>query len=215
MATTPGALNAPISPQAAADAQPALAPAEGAIQAVVAAASPAVRAQMTQLLTDWVAGATPQLGPNNDELTWFLSKRATVVIDKWLVAKKFAALEPVSPTGTGCIVISREAVEHCRDHRAADGVGHAGVIELLDRLFVTGNPAYAPNISKGMYGGGYVNQLAMFDDAYKALDPAAMGETPVGILELVGAPFVHLKLVTAYWTKPGSATKLRNDVLKK
>jgi len=185
------------------------------MHAAMAVASPAVKAQITQLLSGWVTGAAPQLGPGHDEFTWFLSKRANVVIDKWSIGKKFAALEPVSPARTGCVVISRAAVEHCRDHRAADGVGHAGVIELLDRLFVTGTPAYAPNTSKGEHGGGYINQLAMFDDAYKALDPAAMGESPVGILELVGAPFVHLKLVTAYWTKPASVTKLRTDVLKK
>lgn len=183
--------------------------------AATAAANPAVRAGITKLLVEWVEDTVAQLGPDQDQLTWFLSRRANVVIGKWLTSKKFAVLEPVSPTQTGCIVISRAAVEHCRDHRALEGVGQTGVIELLDRLFVTGSPAYAPNTSKGQSGTGYPNQLAMFDDTYTALDSTAKGETPVAILQHVGAPFVHLKLVTAYWTKPASATALRNSVLKK
>jgi len=182
---------------------------------VAAAANLAVRVQTAQHLMGWISGTLPQLAPDQDQLTWFLSKRASVVIDTWFASKKFAVLEPVSPALTGCIVISRGAVEHCRDHRALEGVGQPAVFELLDRLFVTGTPAYAPNTSRGQLGTGYPNQLAMFDATYKALDPTAMGETPVGILQHVGAPFVHLKLVTAYWTKPASATLLRNGVLKK
>ena len=89
------------------------------------------------------------------------------------------------------------------------------MIELLIQLFVSGNPAYAPNTSQGKHGTGYPNQLAMFDATYTALDATARGESPVGILQHEGTPLVRLRLVTAYWTRPGSAAALRNQVLKK
>ena len=187
----------------------------GVFQGVAAAAAPSVKAAMTHLLTEWVTGAAPQLGQGQDELAWFLSKRANVLINFWLTSRKLAALEPKSPAATGCIVVSRAAVEHCRDHRALEGVSQPAVTELLSQLFVHGSPNYAPNTSKGEHGNGYRNQLVMFDATYKSLDPTAMGETPAGILQHEGAPFVHLKLVTAYWTKPGSASKLRAEMLKK
>ncbi|RZS47506.1 hypothetical protein [Sphaerotilus mobilis] len=186
-----------------------------AFQGVAAAAGTAVKAAMAQMLTEWVTGAAPCLGPDQDELSWFLSKRANALINFWLTSKKLAALEPRSPAGTGCVIVSRAAVEHCRDHRALQGVSQPAVTELLTQLFVHGSPNYAPNTSKGEHGKGYQNQLVMFDATYKALEPSAMGETPAGILQHTGAPYVHLKLVTAYWTKPGSVSKLRADMLKK
>ena len=204
-------INSPLSPTI-----PIAAPAAASQPGVViTSAAPAIPAPIVELLTSWVMGAVPQLGPACDQFAWFMSKRANVVINKWLASKKLAVLEPVSPNGTGCIVLPRDAVEHCRDHRAPEGVGETGVIELLGQLFAHGSPAYAPNPSKGKTGSGYYSQLAMFDATYTALDPSARGETPVGIIEHVGAPFVHLKLITAYWTRPASAATLRGDTLRK
>ena len=182
------------------------------IQAVAGAASLAVKLEIIQRLTGWVTGAAPQLG-DGDEFLWFLSKRASTAIDKWLADKKLAVLTPVSPARTGCILVSRVAVEHCRDHRAAEGVSQAAAIELLTQLFAKGSPAYAPNTSKGSDGHGYNGQLVMFDATYKSVDPTSLGERAAGILQhevdvSLGAPLVRLKLVTGYWTKPKSAADL-------
>jgi len=184
------------------------------VQSIAGSAFASVKAQIAQRLDDWVTGAAPPLGAGADTFAWFLSKRAAANINKWLGDTKLAALTPVSPAGTGCIVVSREAAEHCRDHRAAEGVSQVAVIELLTQLFVNGNPSYAPNTSKGPTGKGYIGQLVMFDASYKALDATAAGESACGILQhevslVDGVPFVQLALVTAYWTKPKGVEDLK------
>jgi hypothetical protein len=123
--------------------------------------------------------------------------------------KKLAALEVVSPTRTGCIVVARNRVEHVRDSSTTkDSVAHAGVVELLGQLFVHGHPKYAPNP-------GHPNQLLMFDANYKAMDPAAKGESPVAAVRFEGAPMAHLRLETAYWMKPAKAQSLVSQALTK
>ncbi|MGC4395629.1 hypothetical protein [Hydrogenophaga crocea] len=160
------------------------------------------------LLQGWVDGSYPSLG-HQEEVSWFLSKRAHALISEWLMNKKLAALELVSPAGTGCVVISRSRVEHVRDSRTSkDSVADAGVVELLGQLFVYGHPKYAPNP-------GYPNQLLMFDATYKAGDPAAKGESPVAALRFEGAPMAHFRLETAYWMKPAKAQLLVNRALAK
>lgn len=162
-----------------------------------------------ELLTCWVSGAYPTLAPNPEEFCWFVSKRANNLIGGWLMSKRMAALEPVSPTSTGCIVVSRERVEHVYDSRTTkDNVAQAGVVELLGQLLVFGHPKYAPNP-------GYPMQLLMFDPAYKAIDPAAKGESPVAAVEFCGDHPVCLRLATAYWAKPAKIRALELTALKK
>jgi hypothetical protein len=55
----------------------------------------------------------------------------------------------------------------------------------------------------------------MFDENYKARDPAASGESPCAALSFVGAPMVHLRLETAYWMKPAKRTALASNALVK
>lgn len=169
-----------------------------------------VKMSMVECLQDWVNGSqTPLIGPDPEEITWFISKRAHALIDEWLMNKKLAVLAPLSPTGTGCVVISRDRVEHVRDSRTTkDSVTLLGVVELLGRLFAHGSPKYAPNP-------GYPNQLLMFDTTYKAVDQAAHGESPVAALQFCLAPVAHFRLETAYWMKPAKAKALDTGALKK
>lgn len=161
------------------------------------------------LLTGWVSGAYPTLAPNPEEFNWFISKRANSLINGWLMSKRMAALATVSPSGAGCIVVSRERVEHVYNSRTTkDNVAQAGVVELLGQLFVFGHPKYAPNP-------GYSAQLLMFDPAYKATDPAAKGESPVAAVEFCGDHPVRLRLTTAYWAKPAKIRELNLSALKK
>ncbi len=178
------------------------------LAAASSAAQSAFNASLLDLFQGWVDGSLLAHGPH-DEVSWFLSKRAHALIDDWLMNKKLAALEVVSPTGTGCIVIARNRVEHVRDSRTTkDSVALAGVVELLGQLFVHGHPKYAPNP-------GYPNQLLMFDANYKAIDLAAKGESPVAALRFEGAPMAHFRLETAYWMKPAKAQALVSQALTK
>jgi len=167
-----------------------------------------VKDGLVELIRTWVHG-TPVPLENQDEFTWFISKRANFLINAWLINSKFSALEPLSPTGTGHIVILRERVEHVLDSRTnKDSVAPNGVIELLGRLFAHGSPKYAPSIT-------YSGQLLMFDPTYKANDPAAKGEAPVAVLQFEGAPYAHLRLQTAYWAKPAKTKALEERALAK
>lgn len=174
---------------------------------------------MIDLLAGWVTGTYPILAnePGIDPtfahvpefVPWFISVKANKRIDAWLMSKHLAALTPISPTKTGCIVITRERVEHVYNSRTTkDKVAQAGVIELLGRLFVSGNPKYAPHPSPK-----YSRQLLMFDPAYKASDPAAKGESPVAALELCSDLPVRFRLETAYWAKPAKVGALDKTAL--
>lgn len=176
---------------------------------------------MIDLLAGWVTGTYPILanepGINPafahvpEFVPFFISSRANKLIDAWLMSKKLAALTPISPNKTGCIMITRERVEHVNDSRTSkDMVVQAGVIELLGQLFVHGHPKYAPNPSPK-----YPRQLLMFDPLYKAKDPAAKGESPVAALEFCGDYPVCLRLETAYWAKPAKVGALDKTALKK
>lgn len=172
----------------------------------------AFTAETVDLLKGWVTGTrSPVDVPQPDEITWSISKRATALIDSWLLNKKLATLTACSATNTGIIVIPRERVLHVADSRTnKDSVSANGVVELLGQLFVYGTPKYAPNPGKG-----YETQLVMFDGTYKASDPAAKGETPCAVLQFEGSPIVHFRLQTAYWTKPYKAANLEGATLKK
>ena len=160
------------------------------------------------MLKDWVNGTQPMMA-SSEEFFWFFSKRAHSNISEWLMNKRLAALEAVSPTGTGCVVISRERVEHVRDSRTIkDSVACAGVVELLGQLFAHGHPKFSPNP-------GYPNQLLMFDATYKAKDPAAKAESPAAALQFKGEPFAHFRLETTYWMKPAKASSLEQAALTK
>ena len=170
----------------------------------------AAGAQIVGLFKGWVDGSLPPLnGAHPEELFWFLSKRAHPLINGWLMNKRLAVLTPLSPNQTGVVVIPRERTEHVHDSRShKDGVTEAGVVELLGQLFALGNPKYAPNPS-------YANQLIMFDPTYKSVDPAAKGESPCAALQFCGAPFVHLRVETAYWAKPGKVAAFEMTALSK
>jgi len=165
-------------------------------------------ASLVERIQKWVDGSSPPLG-GHDEVFWFLSKRAHLRINEWLMNKKLAALPELSPTRTGIVVIPRSGVEHVRNSRTMkDGVTQAGVVELLGQLFVYGSPKFAPNP-------GYPNQLLMFDESYRAIDPAARAESPVAALSFGTTPRPHLRLETAYWMKPAKTQALLKGALSK
>ncbi len=181
-----------------------------ALQASFLAGQDGVKQGLVELIQGWVDGSrAPVTVGQPEEVAWFLSKRGTALINEWLMNSRLSALAPVSPTGTGMVVIARDRVEHVNDGRThKDGVSQAGVVELLSQLFVHGTPKFAPNP-------GYPTQLAMFDASYKAQDPAARGETPFAAVQFHGAPVAHLRLETAYWMKPGKAKALETRALAK
>lgn len=109
-------------------------------------------------------------------------------------------------------MISRDRVDHVRNSRSGkDGVGAAGVIDLLTGLFILGIPKYTPHPDSQKYP----HQLLMFDPAFKAQDAAASGESPVAALQFVGIPVAHLRLETAYWASPGKTKALDGQALRK
>lgn len=161
------------------------------------------------LFQGWVLGTRPVLSCGPDEVAWFISKRATALINAWLNNKQLAMLHG---DGVGAIVISRARVEHARDSRTGkDGVSDPGGVELLTRLFVHGTPKYVPHPDRQRYP----NQLLMLEPAYKAKDAAASGESPVAALQFVGEPVAHLRLETAYWAKPAKTQALERQALRK
>jgi hypothetical protein len=180
------------------------------LQAAFLAGAEAVKLEIVALFKGWVSGShAPLCGTHPEEIAWFLSKRANALIDSWLMNKKLSALTPLSPAGTGVILIPRDRIDHVLDSRTnKDSVSPAGVIELLAQLFAHGTPKYAPNQA-------YVNQLIMFDANYKALDAAAKGESPCAALQFCGEPIVHLRLETAYWMKPAKTKALEDRALAK
>lgn len=145
----------------------------------------------------------------DDQIAWFLSKRANALINAWLMNKRLAMLKPVSPNKTGCIIIKRDAIEHVVDSRTVkDSVTLVGVTELLEQIFVSGNPKFSPNTN-------YPNQLYIFDATYKAKNGAAAGESPAAAISFQGTPFVHFQLETAYWMRPKKIQQLESNALKK
>lgn len=180
------------------------------LEAAFLAGSSAVKLEIVELFRGWVSGShVPPDGPATEEIAWFLSKRASALIDVWLANKRLSVLSPLSPTKTGVVVIPRHRIDHVLDSRTnKDSVSPAGVVELLAQLFAHGSPKYAPNP-------GYTNQLIMFDPTYKAQDAAARGESPCAALQFYGAPIVHLRLETAYWMKPAKTKALESGALSK
>ena len=167
-----------------------------------------LRASLVGHFKSWIHAPHTQLaGP--DEIVWFISKRAHVLINEWLMNKRLSVLTPVSPANTGGIVITKERIEHVLNSRTKkDKVSKDGVLELLGQIFAHGNPKYAPNP-------GYDNQLLMFDATYKAIDPAARGESPVAAIQFEGYPRAQFRLETAYWMKPAKTKALEKGALIK
>jgi hypothetical protein len=191
-------------------AQPVIANTSIALNSALSVAPGLYKSGFIELLEGWITGSAIQLnGAHVEELIWFISKKAHELINTWLMNNHLSALTPLSPTNTGLILISRVRVEHVRDSRTnKDSISLAGTAELLEQLFASGNPKYAPNPR-------HVNQLLMFDETYKAHDPAASGESPCAALSFAGEPMPHLKLETAYWMKPAKLAALSKTALRK
>ena len=181
------------------------------MQAAMVSGADMAKADLFALFQGWVKGTRPAPGDAPDEIVWFLSKRATALINTWLNNRKLAALH-ANGAKLGAIVISRERIEHVRESRSTkDSVGAPGVVELLAGLFIHGIPKYAPHPENRKYP----TQLLMFDPAYKAKDSAASGESPVAALQFIGTPVAHLRLETAYWANPGKTKALDAQALRK
>lgn len=164
------------------------------------------KTSLVERLRDWVDGTSPPL-TTQEEVLVFLSKKAHERINKWLMNKRLAVLEPLSPTRTGVIVVSRSGVAHVRNGRTIkDGVTVPGVVELLGQLFAYGSPKFANNPA-------YPGQLVMLDETYKAAEPAARGESPVAALSYQPNPMPHLRLETAYWARPAKIQTLLKGAL--
>lgn len=164
------------------------------------------KTSLVEHIRGWVDGIHPPL-VGGEEVFVFLSKKAHERINKWLMNKHLAVLDPVSPTGTGAIVIPRSSVEHVKVGRTTkDSVTTPGVVELLGHLFAHGHPKFATNP-------GYPNQLVMLDDSYKAVELAARGESPVAALSYQLTPMPYLRLETAYWARPAKIQTLLKGAL--
>jgi hypothetical protein len=144
----------------------------------------------------------------DDSVLWFLSKRAHAVVNRWLLNSRLSVLAELSPLYTGCILITRERIEHIREHRENQTVGHQAVAELLSQLFVDGAPSFAWNQSSGPRAGGYDHQLVMFVDTYKSKTKEVSGQAPSAIVSFQGTPVPHLKIETAYWVRSSKAKAL-------
>lgn len=170
-----------------------------------------VKAELLTLFQGWMLGTPPVPGTATEEVAWFISKRATALINNWLNNRRLSGLH-TNGAKLGAIVISRDRIEHVRESRLSkDSVGAAGSLELLAALFVHGVPKYAPHPDEKKYP----TQLLMFDPTYKAKDATASGESPVAALQFIGAPVAHLRLETAYWANPGKTKALDEQALRK
>ncbi len=170
-----------------------------------------VKAQLLELFHEWLMGTRNRFDAGVDEIAWFISKKATALINTWLSNKGMAVLHQTAP-GWGAVVITRERVEHVRDERARkDGVDLAAVEELLTALFINGTPKYVAHSDARKYP----HQLLMVDPSYKAIHPSASGESPVAALQWTGQPQPHLRLETAYWAHPAKTKALDERALKK
>ena len=170
-----------------------------------------VKADLLTLFQDWMHGTHPASVPGPDEVVWFISKRATALINHWLNNRKLSGLH-TNGAMLGAVVIPRDRIEHIRESRLSkDSVSATGVVELLAALFIHGVPKYVPYPDSQKYP----TQLLMFDPTYKAKDATASGESPVAALQFIGAPVVHLRLETAYWANPGKTKALDEQALRK
>ncbi|MBB3291711.1 hypothetical protein FHT39_000350 [Mitsuaria sp. BK045] len=205
-ATLPSPTSAANAVQAASSSVPAV-----TMQVALAVAPGLVKAEMATLFNGWINGTHPATVGGPDEVAWFMSKKATALINKWLGSKNLAMLH-LTKAELGPIVIARDRVEHARHERTTeDGVSIAGVEELMAALFIHGTPKYAPHHDTVKYP----NQLLMFDPSYKGVDATVSGESPVAALQWVSYPEPHFRLETAYWANPGKTKKLDQRALKK
>lgn len=181
------------------------------MQLAQAIAAAMVKAQLVRLFQDWLTGARSRFAVGVDEVAWFISKKATSLINAWLSNKGMAVLHETA-SGWGAVVVTRERVEHVRDERMRkDGVSLAGVEELLTALFINGTPKYATHSDPRKYP----HQLLMVDPNYKAATAGASGESPVAALQWKGQPQPHLRLETAYWAHPAKTKALDERALRK
>ena len=74
----------------------------------------------------------------DDAVLWFLFKRANAVVNRWLQNSRLGVLTPLSPQKTGCILLTRERLDHVREHRDNQHVGVDAVAELMTQLFCGG-----------------------------------------------------------------------------
>ncbi len=200
------------APTPAAVVQAASSPVPSAtLQVAMVTGSGMVKAELLTLFQGWMLGTPPVPGTATEEVAWFISKRATALINNWLNNRRLSGLH-TNGAKLGAIVISRDRIEHVRESRLSkDSVGAAGSLELLAALFVHGVPKYAPHPDEKKYP----TQLLMFDPTYKAKDATASGESPVAALQFIGAPVAHLRLETAYWANPGKTKALDEQALRK
>nr|WP_297524601.1 hypothetical protein [uncultured Roseateles sp.] len=181
------------------------------LQVAMVTGADMMKADLLALFRDWMLDARQAPGSGPDEIVWFISKRATALINTWLNNRKLSGLH-TNGASLGPVVISRDRIEHVRGSRLSkDSVSAAGVVELLAALFIQGVPKYAPHPD----GTKYPAQLLMFDPVYKAKNAAASGESPVAALQFIGAPVAHLRLETAYWANPGKTKALDEQALRK
>jgi hypothetical protein len=187
------------------------------VEASDGAAGPQVRApeilklELLRLFRDWILATRPGYEGAADEVAWFISKRATALINMWLNNRGMAVLH-TNRLELGAVVIARERVQHILSGRTLkDRLTPSCVEELMAALFVHGSPKYAPHSDARKYP----NQLLMFDPSYKSMDAAASGESPVAALQWIGHPEPHLRLLTAYWAPPAKTKALDGRALKR
>ncbi|KAI1694084.1 hypothetical protein Ddc_22365 [Ditylenchus destructor] len=205
-ASLPSPTSAASVVQAASSSVPAV-----TMQVALAVAPGVVKAEMAALFNGWIRQTHPVVIGGPDEVAWFISKKATALINKHFPSKSLAVLH-TTEAELASIVIERGRVDHVRIERTGkDGVSVAGVEELLAALFIHGTPKYAPHHDTVKYR----HQLLMFDPTYKAVDPTVHGESPVAALQWVWSPVPHLRLETAYWANPGKTKALDQRALKK
>ena len=150
---------------------------------------------------------------DKDIVLWFLSKRANAAINRWLQNSKLSVLAGLSPLLTGSVLVSRERIDHIREHRDNQAVGTLAVVELLRQLFVEGAPTFCANKSTGDRKQGYDQQLVMFNSTYKSKNKEVSGQFPAAILSFSAEPVPHLKIETAYWMHSRKAETLRKGAL--
>ena len=173
-----------------------------------------VNRALKQFFSDRVAGSLVFGSVSKeDEVQWFLSKRAHEIINRWLMNNRLSVLVEVSPQKTGYVSVTRERIEHILAHRLNQKVGSPAVEELLHQLFVEGGASYAQNQSMGSREGGYDHQLVMFRASYKSKNPAVSGESPSVILSYRTVPRPHLAIETGYWIRGSKATALQKAPL--
>lgn len=170
---------------------------------------------LSQFLVDRTLGTTVfGTDPYQDEIHWFLSKRAHDTVNRWLMNSRWSGLEPVSPSRTGYVSITRERIEHIVAHRRNQMVGSNAVQELLCQLLVEVGASLSPNQSSGNRDSGYDKQLVMFRAGYKSKLKEVSGESPSIILSYITEPMPHLKIETGFWIRGSKAAALQGCTLK-